>query len=183
MTLFVFENLEASTQRKLFSILGTDFVMTSRAWLTVPLMIILGIIIALVAAPTDSIASRMMIGIVYSLLLMLSSFCHGLGHILSSRFVGSPMTTLIATATVYTTFYDDHENVSSRVHIGRAIGGPTLNLLVGVIALAIYAFALQSHFVLFFGIVNLIFVAITMSPLPSLDGAILWRELRQNPNK
>lgn len=179
MTLFILESLEDSSHRKLFSILGTDYIMTSRAWLNLPLMMIMGIIIALLAAPADDIVAQIMIGIGYGLLMMLASFCHGLGHILSSRMVDAPVTKLIATATVYTTFYDN-DNVSSREHIGRAIGGPAFNLLVGLIVLAIYTLALPSHFMLFFGIINLVFVAITITPLPSLDGAILLHELRQS---
>ena len=53
MTLFILENLEESSHRKLFSILGTDYVMTSRAWLNLPLMIIMGLVIALLAVPAS----------------------------------------------------------------------------------------------------------------------------------
>jgi membrane-associated protease RseP (regulator of RpoE activity) len=50
------------------------------------------------------------------------------------------------------------------------------------IADAIYQFALPNHFLLFFGIVNLIFGMFALLPIPPLDGAVIWHELRNwNP--
>lgn len=46
MTLLIVENLDDSNHRKLFSIMGTDYVMTSLGWLNIPLMIIAGIAVA-----------------------------------------------------------------------------------------------------------------------------------------
>lgn len=177
MTLFILEDLEKPTQRKLFSILGTEYVATAMAWLNFPMMIVAGTGAAILAAPIDGIVNQILVGLIYGLLIVLASFCHGLGHILSSRFVGAPMTRLIATATVHTTHYDN-QDVTKQQHIGRAMGGPVFNLLLGGIILAINAATLQNHFLYFFAAINLLFVVITMMPLPSLDGAILVREMR-----
>jgi hypothetical protein len=176
MTLFVLEDTEATQHRKIFTLLGVDYVMTPRAWVNIPLMLVVGIVLALILVPADS-SSPILIGIGYGILIMIASFCHGLGHIISSRMVGAPMTALVSTATVYLTHYDDTETYPSRVHVGRSIGGPALNFIVGVIALALYS-SVNSHFLLFFGGVNLLFAVLTILPIPSVDGAVIFHELR-----
>lgn len=178
MTIFVFENIEESHQRKLFTVLGVDYVLASRAWLNLPLMAIVGIVIALIFAPVEQLSSQILVGIGYGILIIISSFCHGLGHIISSHLVNAPMNSLISTATVNVTHYDDDEVHPSRIHVGRSLGGPILNLLIGCLAIAVYTFALPNHFLLFFGIVNLLFFVFTLLPIPSLDGAVILRELR-----
>ena len=117
-------------------------------------------------------------GLGFGLLIILSSFFHGLGHVISSRMVNAPMKALVMTATVGVTHFDDYEEQGSRVHVGRSLGGPALNLILGIIAIAIYLSALDSYFLLFFGIVNLGFGGFTFLPIPSLDGSVILRELR-----
>lgn len=119
-----------------------------------------------------------MVGIVYGLLIILAGFCHGLGHIISSRMVGAPVSAVIETATVSVTYYDgDDELLPSRVHVGRALGGPVLNIAVGLLALGINA-GVGSYFLGFFGVVSILFGLFTLLPIPSLDGAVILRELR-----
>ncbi|NJN83242.1 MAG: hypothetical protein HC802_13795 [Caldilineaceae bacterium] len=169
---------------KMFTLLGVDYFATPRAWWNMPLMILVGIVIALIFSPGDELLSTITIGIGYGFLIMASSFCHGVGHIISSRLVNAPVTSIVETATVYVTRYDDKYPQPSRVHIGRALGGPLLNLLLGVTAVAINTLAVQNQFVLFFGIVNLAFGLFTLLPIPSLDGAVIWHELRHwNPEE
>lgn len=182
MTLLILENLDETNHRKLFSIMGTDYVMTSLGWLNIPMMIGAGILVAWFLAPVEGIQNIILSGIAYGLLMLIASFCHGLGHIISSKMAGAPMTKLIGTITVHTTYYDDNEedNISSKAHMMRAIGGPVLNLVLGILMLVINASIFPSHFILFFGVINLVFFAITISPLPSLDGAVLLREMRKS---
>jgi Zn-dependent protease len=92
--------------------------------------------------------------------------------------VNAPMKALIMTATVGVTHFEDEGEQVSRVHVGRSLGGPLLNLAVGVVAVALYLFALDSYFLLFLGIVNLGFGVFTILPIPSLDGSVILRELR-----
>lgn len=175
MTLFILENTEVAHHRKLFTLLGTECRATPLAWVNLPLMAGFGIVLAVLFAPVDSFGSQVGVGIVYGVLLITSTYVHALGHIISSRLVNAPMTALIATATVNTTYYEDTETYPSRVHVGRALGGPVFSLLLGVVALAL---AGDSHVLRFLGIVNLLLVAITLSPLATLDGAVVLRELR-----
>ena len=177
MTILVVENLDRSRQRIMFTFLGVDYFSTPLAWVSMPVSIVVGIIIALIFDPNSQLP-QIAIGVGYGFLIMITSFCHGVGHIISSRLVNAPVTSILETATVYLTIYEDTDTQSSRVHIGRALGGPLFNLLLGVTAIAINMFAVQNHFLLFLGIVNLGFGLFTLLPIPTLDGAVIWRELR-----
>ena len=177
MTIFVLEDIEAPRLKKVFRLMGTDLALSPQAWLNPILMGILGIVIALIAAPVDGIALKIVVGIVYGLLIMISSFLHGLGHVISSQLINSPVQTLIATATVFTTSYDKNEGLPSLTHIGRALGGPVLNLLIGIILIGIYALVISSHFLLFFSSTNLLLGLFTLAPIPTLDGSVIVREM------
>ncbi|MCH7801673.1 MAG: hypothetical protein IIC24_09065 [Chloroflexi bacterium] len=178
MALFAFESIEGPRKRKLFTLLGVDYLLTHRFWVNIPLMALAGIATALIFSPTDRLMLQVPVGIGFGLLIIVSSFCHGLGHIISSRMVNAPMKSLIMTATVNVTHFEDNGEQSSRVHVSRSLGGPVLNLILGVLAIAIYLVALESYFLLFFGIVNLGFGGFTFLPIPSLDGSVILRELR-----
>jgi hypothetical protein len=178
MTLFVVENVEESSQRKLFTFMGVDYLATPRSFLNLPLMALLGIVIAFLFAPVDELLEQVLIGIGYGLLIIVVVQFHDLGHIIGARMVGAPMKSLLMTATVNLTIYEDDSERPSRVHLGRALGGPVFNLLLGLIVIVIYRSGADNHFILFFGIVNLALVAITLLPIPSVDGSVILRELR-----
>jgi Zn-dependent protease len=170
--------MEESRQSKLFTLLGVDFRSTYRFWVNIPLMAIGGIAVSVIFSPTDQLGSQMLVGLGFGLLIILSSFFHGLGHVISSRIVNAPMKALIMTATVGVTHFEDQEEQASRVHVGRSLGGPALNLILGIVAIAIYLIAQEIYFLLFFGIVNLGFGVFTSLPIPSLDGSVILREVR-----
>ena len=178
MTIFAFESIEQSRQRRLFTLLEVDFLTTHRFWANIPLMAIAGIVVAMIFSPTDQLGSQALVGLGFGLLIILSSFFHGLGHVISSRMVNAPMKALIMTATVGVTHFEDVGEQASRVHVARSLGGPMLNLAVGIAAIVVYLFGLDSYFLLFLGIVNLGFVGFTFLPIPSLDGSVILRELR-----
>ena len=178
MTLFAVEGLDESRRRRLVTIRGVDYSATSRSWLNPPLLGVVGVVVALIIGPADPLPRQLAVGVGYGSLIFASSFCHGLGHILSSRIVNSPMKSLLFTATVHITHYEDDEG-PGREHVGRALGGPLLNLLLGLTVIAIFTLALDNHFVLFFATVNLLFGAMTLLPIPSLDGAVFLRELKK----
>ena len=136
-------------------------------------MAVIGIVLALLFAPNGS--RQVLVGLGYGLLVMLSSFLHGVGHVISSRLVGAPVTWLVATTTVNVAQYHDVEGQSRRVDVGRSLGGPVLNVLVGVIVGGVYAFAGRNHFLGLFAVVNLTFGVFTLMPIPTLDGPVIWR--------
>ena len=175
MTLFVAESIEQPAPTKLFTILGAEYRVTPWSWLNLPLMAFIGIVLALLFAPDGSEAWQILVGLGYGLLIILSSFLHGVGHVISSRLVGGPVTWLVATATVNVTQYHDVEGQPRRVDVGRSLGGPVFNILLGVVAGGVYAFAGRNHFIGLFAVVNLAFGVFTLMPIPSLDGSVIWR--------
>lgn len=178
VTLFVLESMAPPRRRRLFTLFDVDYLATQLAWVNLPLMTVVGVVVALVFEPTDRLAANVPIGIGYGALIIAASSCHALGHIVSSRIVNAPAAHVLLSATVSTMHYSDESTLASRVHIGRALGGPLLNLAVGSVAFGVYASVLGSHFLVLFGTVNLLFGAMTLSPIPSLDGAVFVRELR-----
>jgi hypothetical protein len=87
MTLFAFESMKESRQSKLFTLLGVDFRSTYRFWVNIPLMAIAGIAVSVIFSPTYQLGSQVLVGLGFGLLIILSSFFHGLGHVISSSMV------------------------------------------------------------------------------------------------
>jgi hypothetical protein len=181
MTLFVLENTDSPRLKKLFRMLDVDVMAAPFAWLGVVLALIIGVVVSLITAPVDGTGAQILAGIVFGLLIYASTFVHGVGHIISSRMVNAPMQYLILTSTVPITRYDDADEASvpSRVHIGRSLGGPAANVVAAIIGLVLYVVVVNSPFFLFIGIQNTLFTLLVLSPIPSLDGAVIWREVRR----
>ena len=110
-----------------------------------------------------------------------STLIHALGHILGGKFVRSPMDELLLTATRGVNIYHgDQEAIPSFIHVGRATGGPILNLIVyGAILQLLYyggagfytdVLAAIASTSLFMGVGGFL-------PLPSVDGQVIWREV------
>ncbi len=178
MTILVIDKTEQSELRDVFTVFGTPFKGTKLFWLGIPLYIIFGIVMALVAAPLEDLVAKIVAGVIYGILIVLATYLHTFGHIISSRMVGAPVTYIQLSATVNTAYYADTDELPSRVHIGRSIGGPVINLIVGLIVLAMYSSA-TNHYLAFFVFINLLLFSITILPIPTLDGAVILRELRK----
>ncbi len=174
MTLFTFENTQPDAGRRWFGLLGVGVFTSRRFWLNLPVMLAVGIATAFLFQSSDQLA----IGLASGFLIVASSFVHGLGHILSSRSVGGPMTALILTATVNIINFDDKTNPGSRVHVGRSLGGPLLNLVVGAVLLIVGLASDGPYLLLFTGALNVVFGVFTLMPIPTLDGAVIFKELR-----
>ena len=178
MTLMIFENTDQAHLRKMFTLFEVDYFFTRRTWINLPLMLTVGIILAFILLPESQLAFKLLSGVGYGFLIILSSFCHGVGHIISSRLVKAPVKSIIMTATVNTIQFDDRDEKPSRVHVGRALGGPLFNLLLGLLAILFYQYVVENYFIIFFGWVNVLFGVFTLLPVPSLDGPVIIRELR-----
>lgn len=154
-----------------------DWAATPYAWLSLPFHFILGWFVALGLARGAITSEISWAGIVYGLLIYLSDILHNLGHIVSSRLAGGPLTTHLFTATFPLTLYKDEPDAFTKwIHIGRALGGPATNFIVGMVAAGINL-AVGSHFLGFFTIVNLVVGVWVLLPIPSLDGWVIWGEL------
>jgi hypothetical protein len=180
MTIFVLEKTDGPHLHKLFRLMDVDVMAAPRSWLGVVLALIIGVVVSLIATPVNGLGAQILEGIVFGLLLYASTFVHGLGHIVSSRMIHAPMWYLILTTTIPITRYDDADeaNIPSRVHVGRSLGGPVANILLAVVGFVLYALVPGSPFFLFIGIQNILATLLVLSPIPTLDGAVIWREVR-----
>lgn len=177
-TPLLYDDLETSPRRHLFSFAGVPFTATHNAWLGVLSHIGICIIVALVTLPDRDISTRLLYGVIFGILFDLTYFTHDIGHILSGLYVKSPMDECFITSTRHMDIYrGPQDGLPSRVHLGRSLGGPLANLLLGILALILWL-VLGGPALLFLALLNLIFGAGSFLPLPSIDGEVIWRELR-----
>ena len=110
-----------------------------------------------------------------------STLIHALGHILGGKLVRSPMDELLLTATRGVNIYSGNQNdIPGFVHLGRAMGGPVLNLITASLVVRLQTFvqfgfsadvlAAIASTSLFMGVGGFV-------PLPSVDGQVIWREV------
>ena len=117
---------------------------------------------------------------VFMLAVEITTLLHATGHILGGKLVQSPMDELLITATRGVNIYrGDQDKIPSSVHLGRALGGPLLNLAVaGVLYLLLPILNIRFAVGLLESLAstNLFFGAGSFLPLPSVDGQVIWRE-------
>jgi hypothetical protein len=163
--------------RCLFSLFGIPVTWTARSWRFFPPKFAIGVVVALLALPDQPVLFRLMWGIGYGLLLFGVLFLHIIGHMISSRLVAPPMTEARIEQTLIETRYDsDPSDLPPRVHLVRSLGGPTINLLLGSLALLL-GYSVDHHALRFFAGANLAICALVLLPFPSVDGSVIWREL------
>lgn len=131
--------------------------------------------------PSLTLAERLSDALYFTVAVEVASLCHAFGHILSGKMVGSVMDELLLTATRdVNLYYGDQQVYPGYVHLGRALGGPIFNLLVGGLCYAILA-ALPDgvihHLVTRTADLNLFLGVGGFLPLPSVDGQVIWREV------
>ncbi|HLB65583.1 MAG TPA: hypothetical protein VJJ46_12145 [Anaerolineales bacterium] len=175
--MLIFEDIRRAGRRRLFVLMGVPWEATPRAWVSLPLAAALGMLIAAAASPGQPVGGTILTGIGYGALLHLAEAIHTIGHTVSGRAVGSPMTANVLTATVHSNEYAaSPEPVPGHIHIGRALGGPLANLAVGLMAIGLNAWV-GSPWLRFFSQVNLLVGAAALLPIPTIDGSVIWREL------
>jgi Zn-dependent protease len=170
----VFENLETTPRRRLFSLLGVDWVATPYAWLSLPFWCAIGVLCALAERSGAGIGLRLAGGVAYGVMLALCNTAHSVGHIVSARLAGTPIDALLLTATRDVTLYFGAKRTASRgVRIGRALGGPLASLSIGLVALGLSR-VVGGAWLAMFAYFNLAVGAWTLMPVPSLDGWVIW---------
>ena len=111
----------------------------------------------------------------------ISTLIHALGHILGGKLVRSPMDELLLTATRGVNIYHgDQDTLPSFVHLGRAMGGPVLNLLVYCVVLQLLPYSgtgFMSDVLAAIASTSLFMGVGGFLPLPSVDGQVIWREV------
>lgn len=175
--MLVLEDTGAVRRRRLFALLGVEWLATPYAWLSVPFFAALGTALALAMQRSEHLESRLTAGLVYGALLYLAHVLHSLGHIFSAKWAGAPMQANLLTATFHVNLYHgDQSTISKAVHIKRALGGPALNLLSGLIAVAL-GVMVQNPFLGFFAFASIAFSVFVLLPIPSLDGGVIWGQI------
>lgn len=174
-------------RRKLFTLLGTPWLVTPYAWLNVVAFIVAGIIVALGLESGRPAARILLAGVGYGLLVYLTYVLHGIGHIVSAKIVGAPMDAHLITPLRQINLYEgDQSRYPKGVHIGRALGGPLANLLTGLAAWGIVWGQtgslipwkmLGESWMAFFSVASLLVGVAAFAPTPTIDGWVIWGEL------
>jgi len=173
----VFEEIETAPRRKLFTLLGTEWMATPYAWLSLPFWSLLGVFAALFGENANAIEWRLIIGVGYGVLLFLMNALHSLGHSLAGKLLGAPLDGILLTATRNVNVHrQDQFRFSKSLRIGRALGGPLSNILFGLIGLVLWQLFAR-EVLLLFAWFNLAIGIFTLCPIPSLDGWVIWGEL------
>lgn len=169
----LFEDLDTVPRRHLFTLFGVPWNATPTAWMGQVIFFAVSIVVAL------AFGQSILTGIAFWIVLELSYFFHDVGHVLGGKAVGSPMDEALITTIRHVNYYRGVQDFPKQVHLGRALGGPLLNATVGLIMLTLWQ-STDSPVFLFAVFINLgVFGLASLLPLPSIDGEIIWRELRR----
>jgi hypothetical protein len=174
----VFEDIQTTPRRYLFTVLGIAVFATPIAWLH-PITQLPGIfVLALIFYPNLTFGERIGLMLQWILIILLIGAIHSLGHMISGKLAGAPMTYLLVTATRPVTIYEgDQDQYPPRVHIMRAAGGPIANIAFGLVGLLLTASIGPTPALSYFTIVNLLIV-FAFLPIPTVDGEVIWKYLR-----
>lgn len=162
----------------LFTLASIPFTVTAHSWQFVPPKLVIGTLVALVALPDESFVMRLVWGMIFGLLLLSVLVLHILGHIFSSKLVSPPMTEAHITPVLIQTLYqNDPIDTPGTTHLIRSMGGPLTDLVLGIAVLVAWNHS-RDHAPLFFSGANFVIAFIVLLPFPSVDGEVIWRELR-----
>lgn len=165
------------SHRTLFTLFGIPFTVTSRSWQFVPPKLVIGVAVAFIFLPDEPAGYRLLWGLIFGILLVCVLCLHILGHIISSKSVSPPMTEAFITPVLIETHYQaDPENLPGRIHLIRSLGGPIMNLVIGIIALLIWG-SIGGYALLFFAGANFVILGMVLLPFKSVDGEVIWREV------
>jgi len=174
------EDLDTVRHIPLGKFWGIELSITPITWLSPVVFFLLGLLLNALR-PGMSLTGTLYKAGVFVIGVEISTLVHAFGHILGGKLVRSPMDELLLTATRGVNIYSGDQNaLPGYVHLGRALGGPILNLLAATVALG-----LQTLVVIGFSTDVLGAIASTslfmgvggFAPLPSVDGQVIWREV------
>ena len=150
---------------------------TPYAWLSPLPFLFVGALVALLRHSGAGGTAWLAEGARDGLLLFLSNAAHSVGHVIAGGLVGAPNGAVVVTATFHVNSHRCEKGRCSRwTHIGRSLGGPVANLVVGMAALAAYR-AAGGAGLLFLAQANLIIAGFLALPIRTVDGWVIWGEL------
>jgi hypothetical protein len=175
--IYVFEHSDRPP-RRLFRLLGVEWLGTPLWWVSPLWMLAVGLGVGQVIGPGKDTREKLATGLGYSLLVGATVSCHALGHIVSGKLAGAPMWANVLTASLPVNQYRDDRTYPSRVHVMRALGGGFANFLVALVSLSLNLAVGGHHFLRFAATSNIAMGLAAWTPIPSLDGSVVVRELR-----
>lgn len=179
------EDLDRTRHIAVGRLWGVVIAVTPTAWLQVPLFFLMGLALSYVPGrvpPGAGPAVRAADALTFLVAGLVANTVHALGHIVSGTLAGSAMDELLMTATRDANIYrGDQSAVRGRTHVARAIGGPAGNLVAAALAYAAMAAVGGGidPWLARLGGVNLLFGLGGLLPIPSVDGEVIWREVRR----
>jgi len=174
------ENLDTVRHIPVGKFWGIKLSVTPITWLSPIVFFALGAILGIFEPRMNLIQTLYHIG-VFVIGVEISMLIHALGHILGGKLLRSPMDELLLTATRGVNIYHgDQEAIPGFVHVGRAIGGPILNLLTFSVVMQLLHYSgagFRSDVLAAIASTSLFMGAGGFLPLPSVDGQVIWREV------
>jgi len=179
---FILEDLDTVRRIKLGRFWDVNIFITPLTWLNP--FIFFGLYFAINLLKTRlTLSDRLIEASFFTLAVEIAIALHTFGHLLSGKMVHSAMNQLLITATREVTLYDgDQSQISSRVHLGRSLGGPLFNLFsAGIFFILIRSVEPGFWMNLLSSLisVNLFLGLGSFLPIPSVDGEVIWREIRK----
>jgi hypothetical protein len=174
------EDLDSARRITLGRLLGVRVALTPLAWLSSVLLLWQGVAFTL-TRPDLTGRQRLAAGARFALAAQMTNLVHAFGHVVGGRLVGAPMEEMLLTGTrIANRYVGDHERLPSQVHLGRALGGPTANLSLAVLAAGLLVLPARAGrpFLRWLLLLNLLAGLGALLPIPSVDGEVIWRELR-----
>ena len=177
---FILEDLDTVRKIRIGSFWNVSLLITPLTWLSPFVFFGLHFLLNLLDTRL-TLNERLFQSIYFVIAVELTTAIHAFGHILSGKLVHSAMDELLITATRDVNLYHgDQSKVPGYVHLVRSLGGPLINVLVGVVCILIapsispgFWTGVNNSMVstnLFFGLGGLL-------PVPSVDGQVIWREI------
>ena len=177
---FILEDLDTVRKIRIGSFWNVSLLITPLTWLSPFVFFGLHFLLNLLGTRL-TLNERLFQSIYFVIAVELTTAIHAFGHILSGKLVHSAMDELLITATRDVNLYHgDQSKVPGYVHLVRSLGGPLINVLVGVVCILIapsispgFWTGVNNSMVstnLFFGLGGLL-------PVPSVDGQVIWREI------
>lgn len=174
------ENLDTVRHILVGKFWGIKLSVTPITWLSPIVFFALGVILGTFESRMNLTQTLYHTG-VFVIGVEISTLIHALGHILGGKLVRSPMDELLLTATRGVNIYHgDQDAIPGFVHIGRAMGGPILNLLIYGVMMQLLHYSgvgFRSDLLAAIASTSLFMGAGGFLPLPSVDGQVIWREV------
>lgn len=169
---------DVTARRRLFRAFGVTWLATRYAWMSPLAWVTLGIAMAFAGRRDADDTPLLLAGVGYGVVLYVANALHSVGHIMSGRLVGTPVEAVIMTSTRDVILYTRPGAVAPpRCRCGRALGGPVANASVGC-ALIVASHWANTPWITMAGVVNVGVAVWTLTPLPTLDGSVIWASCR-----